>query len=109
MPRQLRSAICLDKYLIVSIISLLVLGIIMVASASIPITERMQLPCYYFALNQIIYVVIGLLLLVITSYIPLKIHRSLNMYYLVLSIALLVLILIPGVTRPINGSLRWFF
>jgi cell division protein FtsW len=109
MPRQLRSSIFLDKYLIISVASLLVLGIIMVASASIPITERMQLPFYYFALNQITYVVAGLILLVVTSYIPLKIHRNLNMYYLVLSVVLLVLILIPGVTRPINGSLRWFF
>jgi cell division protein FtsW len=109
MPRHLSRIICLDKYLVFSIISLLVLGIIMVASASIPITERMHLAFYYFTLNQIIYVIAGLVLLVITSYIPLKVHETLNIYYLIMSICLLIVILIPGVTRPINGSLRWFF
>ena len=109
MSRQLSRIIFLDKNLVFSIISLLVLGIIMVASASIPITERMHLAFYYFTLNQIIYVIAGLVLLVITSYIPLKVHETLNIYYLIMSICLLIVILIPGVTRPINGSLRWFF
>lgn len=99
----------LDYILLFSFISLLLIGFVMVASASTPIAERMKLPIFYFAINQGIYILVGLSCAYIVTLIPIDYIKRTSPLLLISSTLLLIMVLIPGVTKPINGSLRWIF
>lgn len=98
-----------DEWLLFSVAAILMLGFIMVASASVPVAERMHLSMFHFAWHQGIFICIGLVAAYVTTYIPtITLQRYSNMF-LLFSALLLIVLLIPGVTRPINGSIRWLF
>ena len=98
-----------DKWLLFSFISLLTIGVIMVASASMPIAERLKLPTFYFAYHQFMYVCIGLIGFVLATYIPIAYIQKQSVYFLLFSLILLAILFVPGVARSINGSMRWVF
>ena len=79
----------------------------MVASSSIAIADRQfQEPLHYFW-RQSFAVAIGLCLIATVLNIPLSIWEFLSVPLLVLGLLLLLLVLIPGVGREVNGSTRW--
>jgi cell division protein FtsW len=98
-----------DVWLLFSVIAIISFGFVMVASASVPVAERMNLAMFHFAWHQAVFIGIGLLAALIVTYIPLKYLQQYSNYLLGLSIAGLIVLLVPGVTRPINGSMRWLF
>jgi len=98
-----------DRWLLFSFLALLSIGVVMVASASIPITERMQLPMFYFTYHQALYIAVGLGLFWLATLLPIEEIQRYAVILLIISLLLLVVILIPGVTRIINGSIRWLF
>lgn len=98
-----------DPWLLFSVTLILALGFIMVASASVPVAERMHLSMFHFAWHQAVYILIGLAGAIIVTYVPLNFCQKYSNVLLLASIASLIIILIPGVTRPINGSMRWVF
>jgi cell division protein FtsW len=96
-----------DVWLISITIFLVLLGLIMVTSSSITIAERnFQNPLYYFW-RQMFSVCIGLTLAFITLKIPMTIWQKTSVPMLLFGFILLILVLIPGVGREVNGSLRW--
>ncbi|MGG7055104.1 putative lipid II flippase FtsW [Nitrosomonas sp. ANs5] len=99
----------LDMHLICSVLALLGLGLVMVYSASIAIaeTERDTHGAYYYLIRQSAYILAGLIFGYIAFQAPLHVWREYSPYLLVGGIFLLVLVLIPGVSREINGSHRW--
>jgi cell division protein FtsW len=50
-----------DKWLLLSFLALLAIGLVMVTSASMPIAERLKLSTFYFAYHQFFYICLGLL------------------------------------------------
>jgi len=97
----------LDLWLI-GVVSLLIgLGLVMVASTSITTAEReIGTPLHYFV-RQSMYVVLGLFLAGIMAFLPLKIWDKNSTLFLFFGIVLLMLVLIPGIGREVNGSVRW--
>ena len=104
-----RNYIYFDKWLLFGFLSLLIIGFIMMTSASVSITEKFKLPIFYFACNQFIYIILGLSCFYAISFVPIRYIQYYSVTFLVFSFVLLSIILIPGVTRPINGSIRWLF
>ena len=105
--RRMRSQVHYDFWLI-GIAGLLVsLGLIMVASSSITIADKLYNNPLYFFWRQCIAVVLGLTAGFVILKIPLVFWQRTSMYLLVLGIVLLVLVLIPGIGREVNGSMRW--
>lgn len=97
-----------DKLLIVSSFTLLLLGLIMVASASVDEAEiQMGTPLYYFW-RQFIYAGIGLSVAAGVLQVPLHLWQRFSIPLLFISIGLLMLVLIPGIGHEVNGSTRWF-
>jgi cell division protein FtsW len=96
-----------DTWLMTVIIILIGLGLVMVASSSIAIADRQfNEPLHYFW-RQSFSAVIGLSLIAASLKIPLSVWEYLSVPLLVFCLLLLVLVLVPGVGREVNGSTRW--
>ncbi|WP_304985928.1 putative lipid II flippase FtsW [Coxiella-like endosymbiont] len=96
-----------DRWIIISTLSLLALGLLMVASASMVISDRQfGYPFHYF-IHQLVYLILGLLLAVTASRVPIKICQKYSGYLFLLSFLLLIIVLLPGIGRMVNGSRRW--
>lgn len=99
----------IDYSVIATIAALLVLGLVMVYSASISLGDspKYQTSEGYFAVRHAIYIVIGLM----AAFFVFKV--SLYRWYLLsyplglLGILLLVSVLVPGLGHEVNGSTRW--
>jgi cell division protein FtsW len=97
-----------DFWLLGAVAVLLGLGLVMVYSASIAIAERQAGYPYYYLVRQGIYVLLGSALGLAALRVPLIVWRAAGPVLLFGSIALLSLVLLPGVGHSVNGSLRWF-
>jgi cell division protein FtsW len=96
-----------DVMLVMSAMLLLGIGLVMVASSSIEIADRATGdPLYYFK-RQLIFALIGILAGVLLTKIRLTYWENSGMLLLFCMVGMLVLILIPGLGRTVNGSTRW--
>ncbi|HEB57876.1 MAG TPA: putative lipid II flippase FtsW [Gammaproteobacteria bacterium] len=95
----------LDSWLLGVVLALLVLGLVMVASASISIAERQTGQPFYYFWRQTLFVVIGLLTGALILRIRLVYWERLGPVLLLFGLVLLVAVL--GLGREINGSTRW--
>jgi len=96
-----------DRQLLFVVMSLLGLGLVMVGSASISTAaSNMDSPLHYFN-RQFIFSVIGLGFAWVVMTVRLSVWQQNAPFLLMTGIALLALVLIPGIGREINGSRRW--
>ncbi|MCB1935646.1 MAG: putative lipid II flippase FtsW [Nitrosomonas sp.] len=100
-----------DQVLIWSAVILLSLGLIMVYSASIAIAEVQfgEDRSHHYLIRHAIYLVIGGSLGYMAFQVPISIWQKSAFYLFLLGIVLLLLVLIPGIGREINGSQRWIY
>lgn len=84
---------------------LFVVGIVMLLSASPPVAIRRDLPHFYFVQRQLIFAALGVLVLVVTSFLTPKLVRRLAMVTFLAALAAMVLVLLFG--PEINGATRW--
>ncbi len=97
----------LDIGLFVVVAIMIGLGLIMVASASIGMAEKVYADPFHFVVRQLIYISIGVLAAYLVYEIPLRLWETAGIVLLVISIGLLVLVLLPGVGKTVNGATRW--
>jgi cell division protein FtsW len=99
-----------DASLAWAALMLLAIGLVMVYSASIAIAEASAFtgyhPWYYLA-RQGLFVGVGLAAGLVAFQIPTRVWRVLAPWLFVAGAALLVAVLVPGISRSINGSRRW--
>lgn len=96
-----------DRYLFFAAMSLILIGLLMVASSSIVISEQYFHQPFHYLLRQSTYLTLGLLLALIILRIPMHFWETISSLLLVASMILLVLVLIPGLGHSVNGSMRW--
>ncbi len=97
----------LDPWVIGPVAALLLIGLVMVASASIGVSDReMGAPFYYFQ-RQLMFVGLGLVAATIAMAIPASVWEKYAMVLLGAGIVLLLVVLIPGIGHEVNGSRRW--
>ena len=87
--------------------SLLFIGLVMVASSSIFISEDIYGTPFHFASRQIIFFIIGVFATIIALSIPSNLFLTLDWAILIGSLLLLIALFFPGVGTEVNGSLRW--
>ncbi|MFK5891619.1 MAG: putative lipid II flippase FtsW [Pseudomonadota bacterium] len=88
-------------------ITLLTIGLIMVASSSISIADRMNGQPLYFFYRQLLAVGLGIGIGLVVLFSPMAIWRKYANVLLLVGLILLVLVLIPGIGKVVNGSSRW--
>ncbi|MBS0320836.1 MAG: putative lipid II flippase FtsW [Proteobacteria bacterium] len=99
-----------DVSLAWTVLLLLAIGLVMVYSASIASAEASAQTGYrpwYFLARHAMFVVVGLVAAFVTFQVPMKAWRALAPWLFVAGIGLLILVLIPGIGRVVNGSRRW--
>ena len=96
-----------DPWLVVVILFLLTAGLVMVASSSIALAERLHGDPFYYFRRQVFSLALGLALGAFILKSPVVLWEKMSLPLLLLAIALLALVLIPGVGREVNGSVRW--
>ncbi|HXF67532.1 MAG TPA: putative lipid II flippase FtsW [Burkholderiales bacterium] len=99
-----------DRSLLWTALLLLGLGLVMVYSASIAIAEASRAtgyqPAYYLA-RQALYAALGAAAACLAFQVPMRAWQRAAPWLFLAGCALLVLVLVPGVGREVNGSQRW--
>jgi len=99
-----------DGSMALCVAALVVLGLLMVYSASIALPDSARYAHYgrhYFVLRHGLYVLAGLLALAAVVSIPMRIWHKLAVPLFLLSMVLLMLVLVPGMGFEANGARRW--
>jgi len=99
-----------DEMLAWIVLALLSIGMVMVYSASIATAEESRFtgfhPTYYLARHSL-FIFIGIVSGVMAFQVPVQTWQKLAPYLFMLGVVLLILVLIPGIGRAVNGSRRW--
>ena len=106
MPRESAEA-QLDGWLLLSAGALLIGGFIALASASMDLGARDYGNSFFFLTRQGVAALIGLSGALLAYHIPSRFWERLGLLPMLLAAVLLVLVLIPGLGREVNGSTRW--
>jgi cell division protein FtsW len=108
VPRRLPSEV--DLTLLWSGLILLLLGTVMVYSASIAIAESAKYtgnhPAY-FLVRHGVFLTIGLIVGGLAFQVPLPTWQKISPWLFVTGFVLLALVLIPGIGHEVNGARRW--
>ncbi|MEK6805917.1 MAG: putative lipid II flippase FtsW [Pseudomonadota bacterium] len=102
-----RPAYGLDAALCAALIALLGWGLIMVASASVAVAEKLSGAPMHFFFKQVTYMVFGLGLAALIFAVPMKTWEQSGHGLLLLAFFLLLVVFVPGVGISVNGSRRW--
>ena len=93
--------------LLVLAAALIAVGVVAISSASISLSEVKFGNEWHHAIRHLSYLAIGVTLGFFAYLLPLNVWRQTSPWLLMLAFALLVLVLVPGVGRVVNGSQRW--
>ena len=106
-PLRTRRGVDLDFPLLAGCLALLGLGLVMITSASSEVAAAMSGNPLYYTIRYLIYLGLGIGAALLTLLVPMSQWLRLGPYLLLLSFVLLILVLIPGVGREVNGAKRW--
>jgi cell division protein FtsW len=102
-PRRL----VLDTWVVGTVSALLLIGLVMVASASVGISEKETGQAFYYFKHQLLYVSAGLVAGLLGLAVPTRVWEKYSIYLLIGAFAMLVLVLLPGIGYTVNGARRW--
>ena len=99
-----------DEMLVWAVLALLAIGLVMVYSASIATAEESKFTGFhptYYLMRHSLFIFVGIVAGVAAFQVPLQTWQKWAPYLFLLGVVLLLLVLIPGVGRAVNGSRRW--
>lgn len=99
-----------DRALIWVTLLLLAIGVVMVYSASIAIAEGSRVTgnnAAHYLTRHTLFVLISLVAGAMVFQIPLRLWQRAAPFLFIFGLGLLILVLVPGIGREVNGSRRW--
>lgn len=99
--------LAIDQTLLVSSLLLLAIGVVMVTSASIGIADRQLGDPFFFARRHLLYIGLGIAFALLALRIRLVHWEKSGAGLVCFALFLLVIVLIPGFGRTVNGATRW--
>jgi len=106
-PARLKTPLQMDPVLLSIGLALLIGGLVILASASISVSDNTVGEPFYYVQRQVIAALIGAAAAFVCLFIPMSVWRNLGPLMLLIALALLLVVLIPGVGHAVNGSTRW--
>lgn len=97
----------IDWPLLLLVLTLLSIGVVMVGSASVGVSERISGDSTYYFVRQLGFVTVGLLVAAVAWTIPTRVISQLGPLLLLIAALALALVFIPGIGKTVNGSTRW--
>ncbi len=97
----------IDRSILLLYLILILIGLIMVSSASISIADQQTGDPFYYAKRQFLRILLSLALVWVTCKVPLVFWNKNGMLLMLGSVILLAAVLVPGVGYTVNGSTRW--
>jgi len=104
--QQARGTLHVDRTVVGLTAALLLLGLVMVTSASVALAARDGDP-FFFLERQLAFSVVGVLFAAAALRIPTESWDRMSFVLLVVSMLMLALVLVPGIGHSVNGSKRW--
>jgi len=106
-PARLRTELKLDPVLLTLVMTLLLGGLVILASASITISDNATGNPFFYVERQLLAAAIGTAAGLFCLFVPMRVWQSLGPLMLLLGLALLFVVLVPGIGHEVNGSKRW--
>ena len=97
----------IDMSILIPVLFLISTGIVMIASASLSVSEFKYSDRLFFLKRHLFYVSLSLICLYIAFRIPTNVWGKYSSYLIMACLFLLGLVLIPGIGIERNGSQRW--
>ena len=106
-PARLRTPLTIDPVLLTLALTLLLGGMVILASASVAVSDAVAGNPFYYLQRQAFAAVIGFAAALFCLFVPLAAWRNLGPLLLLVAFVLLILVLLPGIGYTVNGSTRW--
>ncbi|MER1968861.1 putative lipid II flippase FtsW [Castellaniella sp. GW247-6E4] len=100
----------IDLGLIIAAGTLVLFGLLMVYSASIALADGPRYESYgrfYFVGRHAVFIVVGVLVGLFAASIPMRVWQKMAVPLFLFALFMLVVVLIPGIGREVNGARRW--
>jgi len=104
---SLKELLAIDIVFLYSLFTILVMGLVMVSSASVSVSDDLFGHPFHFMGRQLLYLFLAILLGSIIIHIPTDVMHKWGIVMMLLSLFLLILVLMPGIGKSVNGSQRW--
>ncbi len=101
------SELQLDKMVLLSAISLALMGVVMVASSSVGYAEYHHGDPLSLAKRHLLYLALGVSFASAAFLVPIRVWERCSWVLLLVGMLLLCLVLVPGIGHKVNGSQRW--
>ncbi|MFT7286366.1 MAG: cell division protein FtsW [Halieaceae bacterium] len=96
-----------DGLLVLLVLGLLCIGLIAISSASVGYAQASYDNMWYHSQRHLMYLAVALPVAVACYRVPVQFWYRSGWLWLLLASLLLILVLVPGVGREVNGSQRW--
>ena len=102
-----KELLSVDFVFVCSLFAILVMGLVMVTSASVSVSDDLFGHPFHFMQRQILYLVLALIAGGVLINISTDTMHKWGIVMMLLSLFLLVLVLVSGIGKSVNGSQRW--
>ena len=106
-PLARRAGMRFDGLLLGAVLALLAFGLVMVASASLHLGERAAGEPFHYVFRHLFALALGLGLGGLVAGVPIAVWEKSGPWLFLVGMALLGLVMLPGVGRSANGATRW--
>jgi cell division protein FtsW len=109
-PGQATKLSGFDATLVWVVLSLLALGLLMVYSASIALPDNPKFAKYlptHFLVRHVVSIALALLAALVMVQVPVSTWERVAPWLFVVALVMLVVVLIPGIGKGVNGARRW--
>lgn len=94
-----------DNLGIALILSIMIVGAILITTASPAVAERLKISSFYFVYRQLAYLIVGLFLIFSISFLEMKVLKRVILLSFIVFLAMLIMVLFVG--EEVKGSKRW--
>ena len=104
---SLKELLAIDSVFVCSLFAILMMGLVMVSSASVSVSDDLFGHPFHFMGRQLLYLFLAILVGSFIVNISTEVMHKWGIVMMLLSLLLLVLVLVPGIGKSVNGSQRW--